>query len=299
MRNSLVQVGKWVWLACVLVAAALVIARSWDEIDEMLRGLSPLLLAGSLLLTTAAKLFLAENARIAAGRCGVSLRYLQGARLYNLSQLGKYLPGSIWQFVGRAAAYKSLGATFPQIRDSLLTESLWILGAAALVGALLTGPGIVEVVAEALSPVLAWWLVGLLAVGLLVVVGVAVYRWSVLLAYLELLVPPMRAVVVQAAVWVLLGAAFWCLLVASGIDSGIVFSIGLFAAAYAVGFTVPFAPAGLGIRDGILVLGLLPFATMAEAVAIALLARVVYLVVDVVLALGPELVLLVTRPKSL
>ena len=299
MRNSLVQFAKWGWLACVLVAAALVIARSWDEIVEMLRGLSPLLLAGSLLLTAAAKFFLAENARIAAGRCGVPLRYLQGARLYNLSQLGKYLPGSIWQFVGRAAAYKNLGATFPQIRDSLLTESLWILCAAALVGALLTGPGIVEVVTQALSPALAWWLAGLLAVGLLVVAAVAVYRWSALLAYLELLVPPMRAVVVQAAIWVLLGAAFWCLLVASGIYAGIVFSIGLFAAAYAVGFMVPFAPAGLGIRDGILVLGLLPFTTTAEAVAIALLARVVYLVVDVVLALGPELVLLVARPRSL
>lgn len=299
MRKSLVQFAKWAWLACVLVAAGLVIARSWDEIVEMLRGLSPWLLAGSIVLTAIAKLFLAENARIAARRCGIPLRYLQAARLYNLSQLGKYLPGSIWQFVGRAAAYRNLGAAFPQIRDSLLTESLWILAAAALVGALLTGPGIVEVVTQTLSPALAWWLVGLAAAGLLVVAALAVYRWSALLAYLKLLVPPVNAVLVQALIWSLLGAAFWCLLVASGIHAGIWFSIGLFAAAYAVGFMVPFAPAGLGVRDGILVLGLLPFTTTAEAVAIALLARVVYLVVDVVLALGPELVLLVARPRSL
>lgn len=299
MRKSLIQAAKWAWLVCVLVAAGLVIARSWDEIVEMLRGLAPLLLVGSIVLTAVAKLLLAENARIAADRCGVSLHYLQAARLYNLSQLGKYLPGSIWQFVGRAAAYRNLGATFPQIRDSLLTESLWILAAAALVGALLTGPGIVDVVTQALSPALAWWLVGLAGLGLLAVAAIAVYRWSTLLAYLELLVPPVRAVFVQAVIWVLLGAAFWCLLSASGIHAGVWFPIGLFAAAYAVGFMVPFAPAGLGVRDGILVLGLLPFTTTAEAVAIALLARVVYLVVDVALALGPELVLLVARPRSL
>lgn len=287
--------AKWAWLACVLVAAGLVIARSWDEITVLLRGLSPAFLAGSVMLTAVAKLFLAENARIAAVRCGVPLGYLQAARLYNLSQLGKYLPGSIWQFVGRAAAYRNLGAGYAQIRDSLLTESLWILAASAVVGALLTGPGIVELLTRSLSSALGWWLVGLFAAGLLLVAGLAIYRRSTLVAYLGLLVPPVSAVVIQAAIWGMLGAAFWCLLVASDIQAGIWFSTGLFATAYAVGFMVPFAPAGLGVRDGILVLGLLPFTATAEAVAIALLARVVYLVVDVALALGPEAALLAGR----
>ena len=60
------------------------------------------------------------------------------------------------------------------------------------------------------------------------------------------------------------------------------------AAAYAVGFMVPFAPAGLGIRDAILTLGLLPFAATGEALAITVLARGVYLLVDVGLVVVQE-----------
>ena len=310
MRSTLIRVAKWAWLVCVVVAAAAVIVRSRDDIAVMLAGLSSWLLAASLLLTLLAKLFLAENARIAAVRCGIPLGYATAARLYNLSQLGKYLPGSIWQFVGRAAAYRHRGAEYAQIRDSLLAESLWIIAGAALTGVLLTGPELVEIIRGSLAPAIAWWLGGLAAGGGAIAVALAVYRRSTLIGYVRLAVPPWRAVVAQAAIWILLGLAFWVLLAASGVQAGVWFSIGLFGAAYAVGFLVPFAPAGLGVRDGILALGLLPFAPMAEALAVTLLARVVYLVADLALALGPEAVLVLAgrrhvpggddqRPRSL
>ncbi|MDX1556332.1 MAG: YbhN family protein [Xanthomonadales bacterium] len=298
MRKTVVAAAKWIWLAGVVAAAALVMVRSWDDIVRMLAGLSPTLLGASLLLTALAKLFLAENARIAAVRCGIPLRYFTAARLYNLSQLGKYLPGSIWQFVGRAAAYRNLGASYPQIRDCLLTESLWIVAGAALTGVLLTGPEIVEIVTGSLTPLLAWWLGGLVALVALVAAIFAIYRRATLMGYAKLAIPPWRAVLAQAMIWILLGGAFWVLLVASGLEAGLLFSIGLFGAAYAVGFMVPFAPAGLGVRDGILALGLLPFAPMAEALAITLLARVVYLVIDLALALIPEAGLLLGGRRS-
>ena len=93
-------------MACVLVVAGFLIFRSRHDILEMLQRISPALLVASVVLTILAKGFLADNARIAALRNRIQMDFPTAARLYNLSQLGKYLPGSIWQFVGRAAAYR-------------------------------------------------------------------------------------------------------------------------------------------------------------------------------------------------
>ena len=61
------------------------------------------------------------------------------------------------------------------------------------------------------------------------------------------------------------------------------YAIGLFAAAYAVGFLVLFVPAGLGVRDAILVVGLLAEATEAQALVVVLVARVWYVAAELLL----------------
>lgn len=279
---------RWAWVACIVLVAAWLLWRSHEEILGMLRDVSPWLLAMSVLLTVLAKAFLAENARIAALRSGIPLDFLAAARLYNLSQLGKYVPGSIWQFVGRAAAYRARGAQYGPIRDALLIESIWILFGSALAGVLLAGPDIVDIVGGSLGAAAAWWLGGCLFLGVLGVIWLLATRRTLVLRYLRLAFPPLRAVAVQAAVWASLGLSFWVLALACGLQVSLVFATGLFAAAYAVGFLVPFAPAGLGVRDGILTIGLLPYLPAGEALTVSLLARLVYLLVDVGLVLLQE-----------
>jgi uncharacterized membrane protein YbhN (UPF0104 family) len=88
-------------------------------------------------------------------------------------------------------------------------------------------------------------------------------------------------VLIMMAVWLLLGVAFWSLTSAAHMEVGVLYSTGLFSLAFALGFLVPIAPAGLGIRDGILTLGLLPFGTMGQVLAVTVIARLVYLVVEI------------------
>ena len=61
---------------------------------------------------------------------------------------------------------------------------------------------------------------------------------------------------------------------------------GAFALAYAVGVVVVLAPAGVGAREGVFVLLLSPLLDVADATALALLARVVHTVADGVMAAG-------------
>lgn len=288
MRKALLSLTKWLWLACVLAMAGWLLYRSRETIVTMLARVSPGLLIGSLLLTVLAKGFLAENARIAARRNGITLSFLTSARLYNLSQLGKYLPGSIWQFVGRAAAYRARGAAYGSIRDALLVESLWVVAGSACIGVALVGPQVVGLVAQSLTPLLAWWLGGGLLASALVALAVAFWKRHLALRYLRLAMPSVPVVLVQAGIWGVLGLAFWVLTRACQMDVPPAFAAGLFAVGYSLGFLVPFAPAGLGIRDAILTVGLVPYVPTGEALAVTILARVIYLLVDVGLAVVQE-----------
>ncbi len=288
-------------MACVLVVVVWIAAKSQHDILDLLGRISPWLLLASIALTALAKGLLAENARIAASRNGIPLDFPTAARLYNLSQLGKYIPGSIWQFIGRAAAYRERGAGYGAIRDALLVESLWIVAGAAVVGVVLTGPGMIGIVTEALTPALAWWLGGGVLVVSMAMVALLVWRRALALRYLRLAFPSGRVLAVQAGIWGLLGVAFWLLARACELDVSPWFATGLFAAGYALGFLVPFAPAGLGVRDAILTLGLLPYVPAGEALVVTILARLAYLLVDVGLVLVQELAYAIIQrsPRSL
>lgn len=281
MRKTLVFLAKWIWVAGIFAAIGFLLWRARGDIVAMLQQIPPWMLAVSFVPLLMAKFLLGENARIAARKSGIAIGYVDATRLYNLSQLGKYLPGSIWQFVGRAAAYRNqLGAGYGQIRDSLLTESLWIVGAAFVVGAVFCGVPLWRFLHDKAPPTLLWWLATLVALVLVLAAILFMWRRERLLKYLCSAIPTPRVLLVQAGVWTLLGLSFWILVRACGMSAGPLFSIGLFAGGYALGFLVPFAPAGLGIRDAVLTTGLLPYAPVGEALAVTVLARVVYLAVE-------------------
>jgi len=253
------------------------------------------LVASSVLLVVMAKLVLAENARVAARQCGIAMGYGTALRLYNVSQLGKYIPGSIWQFVGRAAAYRERGAAFAAIRDSLLIESLWVVASALVIGATLVGIRALELLRAAASESIFLWLAALVVVGLLLTAMAFIWKRALLMRYLRLAWPGPWLLTVQLITWVLLGLSFWVLTEAAGMKVDVAYAIGIFALAFALGFMVPIAPAGLGIRDGILTLGLLAHGSLQIAVVITVVARLVYLVAELGLV-GIQELMIVMRP---
>lgn len=293
-----------VWIVLVLAAAAWFAVAQWGRISDRVAGLNGAGVALGAVLVLAAKVLLAENARQAAGAHEVRLDFRTAFRLYNLSQLGKYVPGAVWQYVGRAAAYRDLGARPARIRDALVTETLWVTGAAAIIGSLLAGSGVWPVVEDAVDGSRAV-LVSLVAVAVLAVAAVAVTlvvaRRS-LVAYARAAVPGPRAALTLVAVWLLLGAAFVVTARAAGVPAPWGYGAGLFAVAYAVGVVVLLAPAGLGVREAVLTVGLLPLAS-ADAVLVAVVvSRLVYVGVEVVLVGVQEAVRIRTqsgnRPAS-
>jgi hypothetical protein len=90
--------------------------------------------------------------------------------------------------------------------------------------------------------------------------------------------------VVVSIIWICLGSSFWItLLPFTNQELSFIYIIGLYALSYALGFAVPFAPAGIGIREAILVTGLLPYLDSSISIVLATINRLLYIVSEIIL----------------
>jgi hypothetical protein len=91
-------------------------------------------------------------------------------------------------------------------------------------------------------------------------------------------------VLIQICVWISLGLSFALIVVPFLADtSPIIYLIGLYALAYIIGFSVPFAPAGIGIREGILVLGVSIYLPQDISIIVSGMSRMMYMTVEIFL----------------
>lgn len=282
--RGLRAVSQYLWLALILAVAWYFFSQQGDRIGEVLKNVSLLDLAAPLLALLAAKVFLTGYVRAVARSQSFAMTWRQAAFAYNISQVPKYLPGSVWQFLSRAVLYKSVGMNLDQIRTVILVEIAWLVSSAFLVGI----PALIlkgDIVFDALglseldrgSLILGVIVIGLFAAGLFALLAV---RFG---ARLRRMIAPLRPrpqlLAMLAATWIALGFSFWLLLPDfSFAQTPMVIS--LFAIAYGLGTVSVFAPAGLGIRETVLVVGLTGSVLPAEAAVAVALHRVLYVIAD-------------------
>jgi len=188
------------------------------------------------------------------------------AGIFFQAQLGKYIPGSVWQYAGRAAAARAYGIPVRPVAMSLPIEFAASAIAAGAMGAFLLG----------------WW--GAAVVLVAAVLLLAPARPS--LARKRELMTAMRATFLYLPVWLLLGGSFW--LCARGLISvraeDLALYTGAFAVAWLAGLVAVYAPGGLGVREAVLVALLSSRIGAADALVIAAASRLILILVDVVLA---------------
>jgi uncharacterized membrane protein YbhN (UPF0104 family) len=185
-------------------------------------------------------------------------------------QLGKYLPGGAWQYVGRTALATRRGVPLQAAAGSLGIEALCSLIAAVLVSSFMLADD-------------GWRLAYPLVI---LLVGVATMSWASRLAFVRRFVADPRSLDAAArsylAVFILFGFAFW--LTADALynvpAADLPWYIGAYAAAWAAGFVVVFAPGGLGVREAVLVALLRGRLGESEAIVLAATSRIAFTLVD-------------------
>jgi uncharacterized membrane protein YbhN (UPF0104 family) len=215
---------------------------------------------------------------------GPRLPAVVSVRLFMIGNLGRYVPGKVWQIAGLAILAKDRGVAAPTAAAAA------ILGQGiALAAALLIGLGAVWTVADGAS----WrWAVpavilGATVLGLTPTVFHAVSGLWFRLARAE---EPKDLSTSHAARWLALGlgswivysVAFWMLVRSLGLPADVLPTASAFAAAYVLGYVMVFAPAGIGVREGFLVLLLSPQLGAGAAGAVAIIARLWTTVIEVI-----------------
>jgi uncharacterized membrane protein YbhN (UPF0104 family) len=278
MRVLTGRVVRWGFVAVAAALCGLEIHDQWPAVRSALGHLGVLPVVGALIAVLLGLAAGMQSWRVLLAALGSPLPPRAAAGVVFVGQLGKYVPGSIWPVL----AQMELGRAHrvPRRRSATASALTMLLSlAAGLIAALLTLP--------------------FLAGG-----ATARYRWAFLLAPVLLaclhprvlnpvlgrllrlarrapLDQPLTGRAVATALawalasWVPYGLQVWLLAVRLGAPPGraVVLSIGGFAFAWSVGFVAVFVPAGVGVREVLLVAVLGTMLGTGDATAIALVSR--------------------------
>lgn len=268
------------------------LVTQWSQVRASLQALSVGAISVSLAVVLAALLASMMAWRAILADLGSPLSVPQSAGVLFPGQLAKYVPGSLWSIIAATELATRLGV--PRGRSAV---------AGLLFNILL--PGVALVLALMAVPALlgaggGWFLWLLMPAALAVVVAL---RPPVMNGGVRLLLRLIRrnprgyemsAPGLRRALWwsvlsaLLLGAHMWVLVVDLGASPGpaLTPAVGGFLAAWVLGFVVVIAPAGLGVREYVLVLALAPQLgdSAASALTLAVVSRLLLTVADIAMA---------------
>ncbi|WP_165772332.1 hypothetical protein [Rahnella victoriana] len=200
---------------------------------------------------------------------GIQISNLNALNIYGTSQLAKYVPGNIFHFAGRQALGMSAGIP----AWILVKSTLWELGILASTGSLLS--------LLAISYILP---VNLAVSIFLTATGLFVFN---ILLYKICGTHAVRAFLKYTAFITFTGISFYVVVMIVNVNAefniGDCFSIsGAFIAAWLIGLITPGAPAGVGIREMVLLFILKDKIPEQDLIFSVLIGRVVTVGGDVI-----------------
>jgi glycosyltransferase 2 family protein len=257
----------WVGVLLVLLSLGFVAVRIEHQLGSLreLLSLQVLLLLGGGALVYGASLLLISHAFWLLlrwqGAHGISL--VDSHRIYGRTQIAKYLPGNVFQFVARHVAYRVRGVGDGALGLAALYETLGLAGAAAclallglpflgvpLIGAAQGQLGVALALAVGLGAALCGvWLIPRLVAWLQRRRGQAPLGAQLTARNVASLLP------FYGSFFLISGALALSLHTRASPSEGVLLSmIPGYALAWLCGFVVPGASAGLGVREAVIVL---------------------------------------------
>lgn len=275
----------WRWNLLRGAFLAAVIGGAWwswrDSGDEALRAFQEIeatRLVGAALLVVLGLLVTGFVWFSAWASYGHQVAAVDVVPLFFVSQLGKYIPGSVWSFAAQAAMGRRHGLP-PRASAS---SSVLFLGVHVASGLLLVG------VLGWGSAVPLWLVVTALMGGL---VGLAPPTYRLLGARLAgqqcdwTLSRSLVGVALMVPVWVCYSLAL--VLLVPGVELEQVLALGCaFALAHGAGVAIPLAPAGLGAREVVLIALTTSVIGTGAATMVALVIRLLHALADFAVAAG-------------
>lgn len=290
---------KWVLVLALFGALGWNLSTNWSEVSEYPWQINPFLASASIILILVAYFLSGALWGRIIGNLGHSVGPLSAFRITFLANLGRYVPGKIWQAVGVMALAKPYGVREQNAASSFVISQAFALPSSALVIALaaILDPSIVlSAENDWIMPTLAFVAV----ISILILLGLIFVPATMFNLANKGLVKFGREPVSlslkkkdagllflgYSLYWILHGLAFHIFLISIAPDNApnAFESIGAFTLAHQIGYLAIFAPGGIGVRE-IFLAGALASFYNETAGAIAILARVWAMIAEALAAL--------------
>ncbi len=303
-RKQLWLTAQYVFFTVAVVYFGLKIRSEWADLTSLPATLHPnwWMVLGSAGWVALSYVVLIETWRQIVVAWGGRLSWPSAARIWFISNLGRYVPGKIWQITAMGALAEEAGVSSVAAVGSALVVNLVNLIAGFLV------------VAVAGSRLLVTGFNTLLLISLIVFCALVLGSPWLLPPLMRLAqrvsgrkmpipaIPPLAIIFAVAGcslAWNLYGIAFHDLTVAlfGGAAGRPSYYTAVFTLSYLAGYLTLFAPGGIGVRETTLVtlLAAAGLETGAQATALAIASRLWLTVMEA----APGVVLLaIRRPKS-
>lgn len=265
-RRVVMRAAQLALAAGVVAFATTRLGGEWARFRPLAQDLRPRWggVAGSALLVLATYALLIQSWRILVRSWGDRLGFVDAARIWSVSNLGRYVPGKLWSIgamgvLAQRAGVSAVGATGSAVVGTLVNL------AASLAVVFLAGGDVVR----ALFPQLGAWSAALPVLGAL---GLFVTPLALPLALRSVArltgrdVPSVRVpaatllavVAANLASWLGYGIAFrWLAASLVTVSPGNHLQyVAVFAGSYLAGYLALVVPGGLGVREVFLVAGL-------------------------------------------
>jgi len=289
VSKKILQILKWIWIIAVVLAGSYYLITNWDNMTHFfsLVPISHLVFSSLLLILGKSCQFII--AKISLKREDIFLPYGQIFFIVATTQLGKYIPGGVWHFVGRYNAYQSENISLKKSTKVLIHENIWLLSGALAVGSLFglyskLGKILLDKIGfpTGLSYVIFYSFI-LLSIWVL---ALLVYE-----AFLQKKLPAInpgfliQLIFVQTLIWIFFGISYLLIIPNTTVNllPDVIFG---FSISWAIGFVVVFAPGGIGIREAALVWIFSSLFLSNDILIYSTVHRFLFVIVEFVLGVG-------------
>jgi uncharacterized membrane protein YbhN (UPF0104 family) len=279
MTVRLRKVLQYLALAVIAFFLGWALYGNWEEVKTAQWSFDYPLLALSLGVMLASLSLYAWQWRVSLRCLGAVIGFVRVLRIYFIGNLGRYIPGKVWQFLGWFYLFEREGVSPVQTLTSIaVNQVIQNVTGLALAFVVLTGLRGTEL-SERLLPFLI-----VISLGLVVIqpsVLEKLLNWGLRLFGREPVVLELRAwdltrfAVLHLLCWLGYGLAFY-LFIKSLYPvplERLPALVGIFAGAWVLGFLSFLAPGGLGVREGVLVYLLGFYLPSHVAIIVTLLSR--------------------------
>lgn len=273
---------KWIIVVSIFVFLLKMVWENWNQVKEASFTFRPFSLILSTLVFAFSYFIQIWAWYLITLRLGIAISWGETLEGWFTSQLGKYLPGKVWLLLGRFYYYESKGKSKKIISVALYFETVTLLVAAVLI--FLSALSFFRELGPFYSGKQFWWLVLLCLFAFIFlhprvlqkILNSFLLRFkrdpiSLTISYPDIL----WILIVCIFVWGVEGFGFYLFVdsITPVSEKYILFLTGALAISTTLGLIALFAPSGLGVREGVLVILLSLVMATPVAVVISILTR--------------------------